>query len=177
MKKLEVNNCWGYPSLTPRIKEFAKSVDALLVIGTANLLKFKAKDLLSTKPKIIIEAVPGLEAYGIPVIGYAKAQLRYLKCDLALGAPRVRKIKVPTNHRRLPSKMFAEILAAPSKRAFIDALDPKAETTGIAKSMLSPILRASPNDPVPTRKGEVSAETPEATKTVNKMKKAKKGKA
>lgn len=178
MKILQVTNICGYPSLGPRIKEFAEKHNALIIVGTANLLTLKEKELQSERMKIVIEAIAGLESFSIPVVGYSVVRGRYSRCEMHRLSPKPRKIKVPTHHRRLPTEMYMELMAAKSKRKFIDALDPKAETTGIARFMLSPILRASEHDPVPKTKEEKAAEHMKKAvkKTVNKSEKSKKSK-
>lgn len=65
MRKVKVNNVYGYPSLSPEFREWASGkVD--LAIGVHNIEKAKRRH----KTLIVVTGLAYLDAAGVPIIGW-----------------------------------------------------------------------------------------------------------
>lgn len=65
MKKIKVNNIYGYPSLSPAIEAYAKKHGYKIMVGTRQL-----PELNSKVPVIVIAGFAMLLSFRIPLIGY-----------------------------------------------------------------------------------------------------------
>lgn len=101
MKILIFRNIYGYPSVTPRILEYAKSHNCRVVFGSFCLSELVQQD----KPTLLIAGISMLESFKIPVIGYARQpNAIWTKCELPnVLAPNEVKINVFKVNKTLPT--------------------------------------------------------------------------
>jgi len=151
MKILKVRNLYGYPSYTDAIVEYSKSIGASLILDRTSLLKAPKEWRMSNKPKILVDSFTAFLQSEVPIIGYKNDRGVYLK-DSRLPhrehlVDNVCQVKIPSNLKRVPSKVLASALKAKVKKDFLDSIDPEDPNYKVVKGMITIHLPASLKDP------------------------------
>jgi hypothetical protein len=149
--KVTVRNVYGYPSVSKRIREYAKENGFVLVLDRTGLLEC---DQLEDKvPKILLDNPALFVTNNVPIIGYSLINGVYYKCPLPHREqlePNKRRISIPKTIKRLPTKVQLEGLRAPVKADWLATLSP--EHYKIAKGLVNRFLPPSLNDKKPEKK-------------------------
>lgn len=157
MKKIKVVNLYGYPTLSPKIREYAKSIKALLVVDRMSLLRLTKEQASSTQPKILIDSLPIMMDFAIPILGYTDHNGIFFRGDLPHRdklEPNIKVVKVPEKLDRPEPKLLLRALEAPNKSEFLKTFDEKSEEHRVLRGLINRWLPPTLVDPfeAPTKK-------------------------